>query len=449
MAGAATKIKSEPATTLQDWRQTDVGSVFVSNYPPYSFWRRDGLEAAAEAIQGEPIPGTDLGLYLHIPFCRRRCKFCYFKIYTGKKRSEIETYMNALKREVGFAASQGLARGRALKFIYFGGGTPSYLGVRDLTELGESIAAAFDTSQLQEVTFECEPGTLSRRKLEAIREMGVTRLSLGVENYNDQILEENGRAHQSAEIFEALPWIHDLNFRQLNVDLIAGMLGETWENWRHNVELAIQSEADSITIYQMELPFNTTYSKQILEDGKSLSIADWDTKREWHSYAIDRLAEAGYEGSSAYTMVRSRRRSPFVYRDSVWQGCDLLGLGVSSFSYAQGIHYQNQVSWNDYLRDVEEGRLPVSRVLVPSDEERWTREWILQLKLGEVKSSPFIEKFGIDPIRHFATQIQKLHDDKMLTFDRQQVRLTRRGLLQVDQLLPIFYNPRYQGARYT
>ena len=113
----------------------------------------------------------------------------------------------------------------------------------------------------EEVAFECEPGTLTQGKLEAIKEIGVTRLSLGVENLNDDILAENGRAHLSKEVYRVTPWIAELEFDQVNIDLIAGMVGETWDSWRDTVKRTIDLNPDSITVYQMELPFNTTLLK--------------------------------------------------------------------------------------------------------------------------------------------------------------------------------------------
>src|SRR5207248_2014575 len=153
-----------------------------------------------------------------------------------------------------------------------------------------------------------EPGTLQQHKVEALKEMGVTRLSLGIENFSDRILEINGRAHLSPEIYRAYGWIRDLHFDQTNIDLIAGMVGETWDNWRDCVRKTIELDPVSVTIYQMELPFNTVFSKELPvagQDSPTVSgIADWPTKREWVNYGFDELAKSGYAVSSAYTMVK-------------------------------------------------------------------------------------------------------------------------------------------------
>ena len=445
------QVQSDPATTPTAAVETEVGSVFVSNYPPYSFWSGESLPAVREVLGSPPGPSPPgLGLYLHIPFCRRRCKFCYFRVYVDKTGAEIRTYLDSLAREVETYGAMPRISGRPLRFVYFGGGTPSYIGSRDLRTLGRRIKAALPWDDAEEVAFECEPGTLTRAKLEAIKDIGVTRLSLGVENFNDEILRENGRAHLSREVFAVVPWIKALEFDQVNVDLIAGMVGETWESWKDTVQKTIEMDADSVTVYQMELPFNTIYSRAALAGGgRQDRFADWETKRSWHDHAFERLEAAGYEVSSAYTMVKKGRPCSFVYRDALWRSSDMIGAGVASFSHMGGLHYQNAADWDDYVAALADGRLPLDRAFATSAEERLTREMILQLKLGKIGRSYFIDKFGVDVVEAHRRAFGRLRDEGMLAWDADEVELTREGLLRVDQLLPEFYHPKYRNARYT
>ncbi len=274
-----------------DSTKTEVGNYFISNYPPYSCWSSQYVDAAHE-VMAQPPADVPLGLYLHIPFCRKRCKFCYFKVFTDKRAGEIQQYMDALAREIELVSKLPVMGQRPFRFVYFGGGTPSFLSVRQLTSLVDRLRENIDWSQAEEVTFECEPGTLAEPKVQALRELGVTRLSLGVENFSDQVLNENGRAHLSAEIYRAWDWIQAAQFPNVNIDLIAGMVGETWENWQDNIRRTIELSPDSVTIYQMELPFNTVYSKDILGSKSESPVADWPTKREWVNYAYDELLAA-------------------------------------------------------------------------------------------------------------------------------------------------------------
>ncbi len=444
------ETRPEPATAGIESKQTTVGSVFVSNYPPYSIWNDSAVPDVHQALGEKPRPDATLGLYLHIPFCRKRCKFCYFRVYTDKNSSEIDTYLNALAKEVELYSKQPAIANRPLRFVYFGGGTPSYISVKHLTALVERVKNVMPWDAAEEVAFECEPGTLTQKKLEAIKEIGVTRLSLGVENLNDEILAENGRAHLSKEVYRIHPWIQELAFDQVNIDLISGMIGETWVSWRDTVKKTIDLDPDSITVYQLELPFNTVYSKDIL-GGDALPVADWKLKREWHQYAFEQFEQAGYVVSSAYTVLKKDKQSQFVYRDAVWQGSDMIGTGVASFSHLSGLHFQNAPSWGDYLGNLEEDKLPVYRALKPTETEKLTREMILQLKLGKIRPSYFKEKFGADILKQYADAYDKLQNDRMLHVNAvsDEIVLTQRGLLRVDSLLPTFYAPEHQNTRYT
>ena len=441
-------VHAEPATGLHT-DDREVGSVFVANYPPFSFWSAEQVEAAERALASPPRPGVDLGLYLHIPFCRKRCKFCYFRVYTDKNAESIGQYLDALAREVEEYAEKPAVAGRPLRFVYVGGGTPSFLSIAQLEGVASRLKAALPWDGADEVTFECEPGTLSQAKVAAIRALGVTRLSLGIESFDDEILRENGRAHVGKEIERCLPWIREAGFPQLNVDLIAGMVGESWESWRRTVARTIEVEPESVTIYQLELPFNTRYAASLADGSLAQPIATWDEKREWHSYAVEQLAAAGYERSSAYTMVRTGHAAAFVYRNSVWSGCDLIGAGVASFGHISGVHVQNVDSWGEYVGRLRDGRPILARAYATSERERLTRELILQLKLGEVASEPFRRKFGADVLETFAPALDGLRRRGLLTIEGGAIRLTPEGLVRVDSMLPEFYEPAFRGARYT
>jgi oxygen-independent coproporphyrinogen III oxidase len=441
------------ATAQSTQEKTGLGNYFVANYPPFSFWKATFLPDADTALHSAPVPGTPLGLYLHIPFCRKRCKFCYFRVYTDKNARDVETYVNALLKEVELYSRMPLIGGRPLKYVYFGGGTPSYLSATQLRGLMGRLQEILPWQGAEEVTFECEPGTLQQHKLEALKELGVTRLSLGIENFGDKILQENGRAHLSAEIFRAYDWARNLKFDQVNIDLIAGMVGETWDNWRDCVRRTIELSPDSVTVYQMELPFNTVYSQQLRMAGQdepvASPVADWPTKRAWVRYAFDEFCKVGYEVSSAYTVVKDRSRCHFVYRDSLWHGADMLGTGVASFGHIRGVHVQNVDSWEQYVGMLQEDRLPLGRALPVPPKERLIREMILQLKTGRLDVDYFRTKFHTDILAEFGPAYSELQERGALTYTPHEVTVTDDGLLQVDRLLPAFFQPEYRGARYT
>ncbi len=429
--------------------KTEVGSYFISNYPPYSQWTAEHLPEFQQVLE-QPPRDVPLGLYLHIPFCRKRCKFCYFKVFTDNRPSDIETYVSALSKEIEVVSHQPAMGDRPFRFVYFGGGTPSFLSVRQLNSLVDRLRKNVNWDQAEEVTFECEPGTLAEPKVKALRELGVTRFSLGVENFSDEVLRENGRAHLSPEIFRAWDWIQAAGFPNVNIDLIAGMVGETWENWKDNIRKTIDLAPESVTIYQMELPFNTIYSQDVLGNRIEVPVADWATKRAWVDYAYDELQAAGYHVSSAYTMIRDPAKISFSYRDNLWMGSDLLATGIASFGHLSGVHYQNHSDWNQYIQPLlDEGRLPVGRALRPTPDQLLIREMILQLKRGYLEPEYFRNKFHEDILRRWSDVWERYVQDQLVAIQDDRIELTRKGLLQADALLPAFFEPQHQGVRYT
>ena len=429
--------------------KTEVGSYFISNYPPFSLWKREGTPEILEALHREPDRTVPLGLYIHIPFCRKRCKFCYFRVYTDQNAKAIENYVQALVKEMELLSQCEGVVGRKLKFVYFGGGTPSYLSAKQLRSLRDRLHESVSWDDAEEVTFECEPGTLSLEKVQTLKDIGVTRVSLGVENFNDKILEENGRAHLSPEVGRAYEWIQQVGFPQVNIDLIAGMIGETDKNWADCIEKARAMAPNNITIYQMELPHNTIISKEMKEQGMESPIADWATKRRWVNEAYEALATSGYQVSSGNELVKNPETDHFVYRDNVWRGCDLLGTGVASFGHFQGIHYQNLDQLEQYEAALNEGRLPVNRALRPTKHQLLVRELVLQMKEGQIQAEPFRKKFGVDIFQEFGGTFDRQQAKGYLKRDTSGVELTRKGLLQVDTLLPEYFEPEHREVRYT
>jgi oxygen-independent coproporphyrinogen-3 oxidase len=432
--------------------EPEVGSYFVANYPPFSVWTPGAVAAEALPALAAAPARAPLGVYLHIPFCRKRCHFCYFRVYTDKNARQVEQYLDLLAREWALLRAQPALAGRAIDFVYFGGGTPSFLSSVQLESLVTRLTARASWAGAREVTFECEPGTLTPVKLDAIRRLGVTRLSLGVENFADRILELNGRAHRSPEIDRAYEHARKIGFPQINLDLIAGMLGETDENWQACIARTLELEPDSVTIYQMELPFNTTISADLLKGTGQFQdhVASWDTRRRWVAEAFDALERAGYTIGSAYTAVKDPARTKFVYRDELWQGADLAGLGVASFGHISGVHLQNVDTWEKYAERIDRGELPLGRAYRPTADERLIRETILQLKRGAVRPAYFAGKFGVDIGERFDPVWQSIARDGFLA-DRsaERIALTREGLLRVDSLLHRFFLPEHRGVRYT
>lgn len=433
--------------------QTEVGNYFVANYPPFAHWTQQQVPAAVQRLAAPPAAGTPFGLYVHIPFCRKRCDFCYFRVYTDKNSDDIRRYLDAVLAETARYAETELIRGRKPGFVYFGGGTPSYLSVAQLEYLFEGLQSILPWDAADEVTFECEPGTLQEPKVHWLRQAGVTRLSLGVENFDAQILEWNNRAHRATEIDRAYGFVRDAGFPQCNIDLIAGMVGETDDNWRQCIERTIELAPESVTIYQMEVPYNTTIYRRMKDGGESAApVADWATKRRWVGEAFAALEAHGYEIGSAYTakkVTQGEHAVQFRYRDGLWHGADLLGVGVASFGHLGGVHVQNAHDFEPYLDAVEGGSLPLHRAMVLDDDARLIREFVLQLKLGRIDRQPFLDKFGVDVLDRFGEHLRAVEREGHWRVTEHGVELSRDGLLQVDRLLHGFFRAEHRGPRYA
>ena len=365
---------------------------------------------------------------------------------TEATASDIRRYVDGVSAEADRYGSMPFIGGRQAAFVYFGGGTPSYLSVDQLSLIGKRLRDAIPWAPDAEVTFECEPGTLKEHKVHAIRAMGVTRISVGVESFDDDLLFANGRAHRAQHVLPALKWCKEAGFPQVNVDLIAGLVGETEATWDDSVHRTLDADPHSVTIYQLEVPGNTTLAREF-RSGDGPMLADWQRKRDWVASAFETFEAAGYQVSSGYTVVKPGPHCQFGYRDNLWQGADMLGMGVSAFSHVQGVHFQNDKHLASYLDRVEAGDSAVARGLEMTPDQRLIREWILQLKLGRVRTAHFARRYGVDVLERFAEPLSEALSAGLLSISADEVVLTREALLKVDTLLPAFFQPRHQSGR--
>jgi oxygen-independent coproporphyrinogen-3 oxidase len=388
-------------------------------------------------------------LYVHLPFCLQRCQYCYYLSYADKSGEQIDRYLDALTTELEIYSRMPALKGRSVDFVYFGGGTPSLLSASRIHQLLTRIKTLFPWNSAREVTFECAPKTVTETKLKELHAAGITRVSLGVQQLDDEVLERNGRIHLVRDVERAYSEIRRFHFRTVNIDLMVGMVGETDTSFRESLERIIDMQPESITIYQLEIPLNTPLYRALRNESDQLRPASWSLKRTRLAAGFSRLEDAAYLVRSGYAAVCDRQHYDFVYQDAQYEGADLLGIGVSSFSYLAGVHFQNLPSLDMYLRSLEAEDLPWGRAYALSDTERYVREFVLQLKLGKVDADYFRRKFGIEIIQRFAEPLQSSADAGWLTFNDDAVVMTREGLLRVDRLIPSFYLPKHRNVRYS
>jgi oxygen-independent coproporphyrinogen-3 oxidase len=435
-----TTIKNEPA----------VGNYFVSAYPPFSCWTPEGLEAYRQVL-ARPTDETRrvaLGLYVHIPFCVHRCQYCYYLAYDGRMK-EMERYLAAATRELELYREMPALAGRDLSFVYFGGGTPSLLSVSRLREFLSGLQRVAPWDRVREATFECAPKSVTESKLEVLRQAGITRLSMGVQQLDDDVLARNGRVHEIDDVLRAYDSIRHVGFDVVNLDLIVGLVGETDESFERSLDRIIALGPDSVTIYLLEIPLNTPLYDALSSGATGVDPAQWPVKRKRLGRGFERLERAGYTVRSAYAAVRDPQSTPFVYQDEQYRGADLLGIGAASFSYIAGAHQQNQAGLTRYLNRLDDDELPLSRAYLLGRDEQLVREFVLQLKLGSVETASLGEKFGVDVVDRFADVLAHCRREGWLTIESDRVSLTRDGLLRVDRMIPEFYLPAHRGIRYS
>src|SRR5665213_633473 len=239
---------SRPQTRVRPVKQPVVGNYFVSAYPPFSAWEMKQTPAFERALLKEGPP-TPLGLYIHLPFCQKKCDYCYYLSYANPDRFVIHNYLEAVIREAARYSRQPAIKGRPLRFIYFGGGTPSLLTSSQVRFLADSLREAMSWDGVEEITFECAPRSVRPELLKTLQEIGVTRLSMGAQSFDDPLLKLNGRVHLRADILRAYEQIQCAGFEWVNLDLMAGLPGESPQSWKDTVEEAIELSPDSITIY--------------------------------------------------------------------------------------------------------------------------------------------------------------------------------------------------------
>ncbi len=400
------------------------GSYFVSAYPPFETWTESAVDAYREVLSRPGKPEVPLGLYVHIPFCARRCDFCYYLSYEGRSIDEVDLYIDALALELNQYVQAPVLAGRDFDFIYFGGGTPSLLSSSRLESLLEGLSSQTRSWSPREFTFECAPKSISLDKLRLLANYGVTRISLGVQQLDDTILRSSGRVHLVADIERAVDDIQTVGFDVLNLDLIVGLVGETDDTFFPSLEGVIAMSPESVTLYQLEIPHNTPLFRDLDRKALASSLPTWEDKRRRLGQAFDILEAAGYSIRSAYTAVRDPDRHAFLYQAYQYRGADLVGIGASSFSYLDGVHQQNIADLTAYLEAVGPASLPLSRGYALSRKEQMVRELVLQLKLGGFDADYFVSKFGLDPRLEFATELEALADQGWLAGSGASLRLS-------------------------
>ncbi|HEX6972743.1 MAG TPA: radical SAM family heme chaperone HemW [Limnochordia bacterium] len=371
------------------------------------------------------------GLYVHVPFCVRKCYYCDFNSYTVE-RGAVDAYLDALAREIALHARSDPP---AFDTIYFGGGTPSILSGAALCSIVARLRAAFAISDAAEITLEANPGSLTPGKLAAWGEAGVNRVSLGVQSFDDELLARLGRSHSAQDAIEAIAAIRRAGFTNFNIDLMFGLPGQSAAQWDETLRRAIDLAPPHVSCYSLIIEEGTPYGEWYARG--QLRLPGEDAEADMYERAIERLSAAGYEHYEISNFALPAHRS--VHNQIYWRNEPYVGLGPGAHSYWRGVRTANVRPVGAYAARLRAGDDAVeSRWPVGTDDEM-DETMMLGLRLLEgVSEHRFRSRFGRSLTDTYGASIAALVRDGLLEHDTAGVRLSRRGLFLANRVFAAF-----------
>lgn len=384
-----------------------------------------------------------LSVYLHIPFCVRRCAYCDFNTYAGLDEW-MPAYIEALKAEmVGLVADKEKL---PVHTVFLGGGTPSLLAVEQVNDILMTVRECFEVHSAVEISMEANPGTVSLEGLSALRKMGVNRLSFGVQSFRAGELALLGRIHTVDDALRAVAWARQAGFDNLNLDLIFGLPEQTLENWQQSVNIALDLQPEHLSLYALTIEEGTPLYGWV-ERGL-VRQPDDDLAADMYEWASERLEAAGYAQYEISNWAREGRRCQ--HNLQYWHNLQYLGFGAGAHSFVQGYRLANLNGIREYIQAVkkEEARrqpFPLSpanlvRTLMdPLTEIRETMMVGLRLTEEGVGRRQFEERFEISLEALFADEISRLEKNGLVEFT-DRLRLTKRGRLLGNLVFAEFVN---------
>ncbi len=367
------------------------------------------------------------GIYIHIPFCKTRCVYCDF--YSTTRSEWKDRYIRALCRELEMR--RDYLQGAPVETIYLGGGTPSQLSAADLEAIFATIDRLFGLAQASEITLEANPDDLTPDYLRTLSALPFNRLSMGIQTFHDDTLKLLRRRHTAAQAVEAVRRCRESGFRNLSIDLIYGLPGETPERWESDLRQAIALDVEHISAYHLIYEEDTPIYKMLQE--RKVSEADEEDSLRYFAMLIDELTAAGYEHYEISNFCRPGHESR--HNTSYWQGVPYLGCGPSAHSFDGCTREWNASSIETYMEGMETGRRPFET------EERDTatryNEFVITalrtargLPLGTLR-----REFG-DALADYCLRMAEAYlQSGRLEVQHNHLRLTRPGIFVSDGIM--------------
>ena len=416
----------------------------VVMYPPLtSFARVDGERFVAVVRWRDPAHTV---LYVHLPQCATRCTFCHWVTTLSNSPADIDAYLDALIGEMDLWVRRLGRRTFAPRSALIGGGTPTILSPAQLRRLLEALAQRFDMSRCAQISCEAEPATLlgkeGAERLRVLKDMGVHRLSMGVQSFDDAVLKRMARPHDAREAREAIAAISRAGFSTA-IDLIYGYPGGTLESWGRTLEADLESEIDMYQLYRLRIyphgddvaPIKKRYEKS-MEVLPSLEET-YVMKALGREMALRR----GFSEPLRDFFARGPEHVSLYQRDQLSDLDETLALGLSARGVIDGRYTVNRKALPDYYRDVSEGRLPIERGMTLSQDDRRRRLVAGPLKNGGASKARFRKEAGCELEQVFGPVVATLEEHGLVEQDAETLRLTARGAWFADETAMQFYHP--------
>lgn len=349
------------------------------------------------------------GLYIHVPFCARRCVYCDF--YSNTDRSLVAPYIEALIREMELR--EDYLNGEAIETIYLGGGTPSLLREADLDRLFKAIDRLFGLGNAKEITIEGNPDDLHPDYVAQLKHLPINRISMGIQSFHDDDLRLLNRRHSAQQAIEAVENCVKAGLENISIDLIYGLPGQTPERWAKNLDTAISLQVPHLSAYHLTYEKGTPLDR--MREAGQITPIDEDTSLILFGQLIDRLGKAGYEHYEISNFARPNRYSR--HNSSYWQGIPYIGLGPSAHSYDKKSRQWNIASIGSYIKTIQKGQLPFER------EELSVRDQYDDYVITRTRT-----RWGLNPSEILTQFGQAYHD----YFIRQATKAQTRGLLEIN-----------------
>ena len=413
---------------------------FTFQYPPFNL-----LQVKDSNILQQKQP---LHIYVHIPYCKTKCRYCYYKLWAvGEDATdEIDNYLGLLSKEIEIVSRQAEVQACGVKSLYIGGGTPTLLSLDQLTRLFDRLKQSFPFTDNYEFCVEANPdeNVLTPEKLALLKDSGVTRLSMGVQSLDDRILKLNGRAGSADEFYHAYEVARSLDFHAINLDFMSGMLGENWTNWTRQFDTILSLRPENVSMYKLEFYLNTRLSKQIRQAKRAPGLLSDDEEAKYAEYAFERLQnEGGYIAKNCYSLTREEDVA-HVHAAGVWDGESLLGLGLSAYGLFDGRMYQNASEMKDYADAIRGGKRPVHRAHLVSARERIARTMVFGIKKLGISRSKFRERHGFEMMLLYGDTIRHLLDERVLIDDGEAIKVPRSKYVYADDICRAFFLPDHE-----